>query len=87
MKLTMISAVWCPACLIMNKRMKEVIKDYPEWTFEKLDLDMDEEKTDSLNVGKTLPVYIISDDSNVEIRRLRGEKTVKQLHEELFDAK
>ena len=50
-------------------------------------MDMDEEKTDPLDVGKTLPVYIISDDANCEIRRVIGEKTVNQLHEEIFDAK
>jgi predicted DsbA family dithiol-disulfide isomerase len=35
MKLIAISAIWCPACLIMSKRVKEALQQYPDWTFEK----------------------------------------------------
>jgi thiol-disulfide isomerase/thioredoxin len=84
MKIVMISASWCPACLIVQKRMKtikDVIALYP---FEMLDIDFDEEKVSVYSVGKTLPVFIVLDDDGKEIRRIVGERTAQELTEDVF---
>lgn len=84
MKLVVISAIWCPACLIMGKRVKEALSQFPDWTFEKLDLDMDEDKALMWNPGKTLPVFIVLDDKGNEVRRVIGELSKDRLVKDVF---
>lgn len=84
MKLIVISAIWCPACLIMSKRVKETLAQYPRWTFQKLDLDMDEDEANRWNPGKTLPVFIVLDENEKEIRRVVGELSKDRLIKEVF---
>lgn len=84
MKLVVISAIWCPACLIMAKRVKEVLTQFPGWTFEKLDLDMDEDEALKWNPGKTLPVFIVLDESGKEVRRVIGELSKDRLVKDVF---
>ncbi len=84
MKIVMISASWCPACLIVNKRMKTIQDTIALYQFEILDLDFDEEKVAPYIVGKTLPVFIVLDDTGREIRRIVGERTALELKEEVF---
>ena len=84
MKCVMVSAVWCPACLIMNKRYSKLKEKFPEWTFKKLDIDFDEEVVEKLAVGKTLPVFIVYDEAHHEVRRVVGELNEKQLEQEVI---
>ena len=79
MKVIKITAIWCSACLIMNKRWKEIEKDYDIETIS-YDLDFDEEEVDKYNVGDTLPVFIIVDEDK-EIKRLVGEHSIDELKE------
>ena len=72
-----ISAVWCPSCLILNKHIKQLKKDYPNLEIKKLDYDLDEEEVETYNIGTKLPVIIIKE-NNKEINRLIGEKTYKE---------
>ena len=86
MKVVKITAVWCSACLIMNKRWKEIEKEYNIETIS-YDLDFDEEEIEKYNVGNTLPVFIIVDEDK-EINRLVGEHSIEELKEfikELID--
>ena len=39
-----ISAIWCPSCLILNKHLKRIKKEYPDINIKKLDYDLDEEQ-------------------------------------------
>ncbi len=71
MKVIKITAIWCSACLIMNKIWKEILKKYDIETIE-LDLDMDEEEVKKYNPGSILPVFIFEKDG-VEIKRIVGE--------------
>ena len=79
MKVIKITAIWCSACLIMNKRWKEIEKEYDIETIS-YDLDFDEEEVDKYNVGDTLPVFIIVDEDK-EIKRLVGEHSIDELKE------
>ena len=41
-KITVISAVWCPSCLILKKHLKKLNNEYPDLEIETLDYDFDE---------------------------------------------
>ena len=79
MKVIKITAVWCSACLIMNKRWKEIEKDYDIKTIS-YDLDFDEDEVKKYEVGEKLPVFIFVE-GDKEIGRLIGEKSVEEIKE------
>ena len=70
MKIVKISAIWCGACLIMNKVWNK-LKDKNIELIE-LDYDMDEEEVKKYNPGDILPVFIVYDNDK-EVLRLTGE--------------
>lgn len=72
-KLIVISAMWCPSCLILKKNLKKIQEEY-EIEYQLLDYDFDDE-VNELNVGETLPVIIYND------KRLIGEKNIEELIE------
>ena len=71
MKIVKISAIWCGACLIMNKVWNKLCENYE---FEKieLDYDMDEDEVSKYNPGDILPLFIIFDGEKEKIR-ITGE--------------
>jgi thiol-disulfide isomerase/thioredoxin len=71
-KLKVISAMWCPSCLLLKKQLKKVKEEY-NIDFEYLDYDLDEEEVSKYNVGEILPVIIYKD------KRLIGEKNYDEL--------
>ena len=75
MKYVMISAIWCPACIITNTAMDKVVEE-KHITVEKLDYDFDD--ISKYNVGKILPEIIVYKNDE-EIGRLIGEKNYKDL--------
>lgn len=77
MKVVKITALWCSACLIMNKRWDEVLKEKEIETIS-LDLDMDEEEVANYQVGDVLPVFIFYKEDK-EVRRIVGEKTTREM--------
>lgn len=74
MKLIRISAIWCPACIIMRPKIEEVIKKY---NLESVELDYDIDDVSKYNVD-TLPVFIL-EENGVEKVRIIGEKEIKEL--------
>ena len=70
MKIVKISAIWCGACLIMNKVWNK-LKDKDIELIE-LDYDMDEEEVKKYNPGDRLPVFIVFN-GDKEVLRLTGE--------------
>lgn len=80
MKLIKVTAVWCLSCILMNERINNAIKgkniDLIEY-----DYDDDEDIIKKYNIGKILPVLIITDDNGKELKRSTGEKTEKELNE------
>ena len=79
-KIIVISAVWCPSCLILKKHLKKLKQEYLGLEIESLDYDFDEEEVQKYNVGNKLPV-IISTNDNKEINRLIGEKSYDEILE------
>ena len=75
MKYIMVSALWCPACLITNSAIDKIIEE-KNITVEKLDYDFDD--ISKYNVGKTLPEIIVYKDDK-EVGRIIGEKNYKEL--------
>ena len=71
-EIIVISAVWCPSCLILKKELKKLHEEY-NLEFRTLDYDLDEDEVSKYNVGDKLPVIIYDD------KRLIGEKTYEEL--------
>lgn len=82
MKLIRISAVWCPACLIMRSRLDKLNTLFPSLETIEYDYDLDEEIVSKYNIGTTLPVFILEDNGK-EIKRIIGEKTAEYVIDEL----
>ncbi len=72
MKIIKIGALWCPACLIVNKALKKIDVEVISY-----DYDLDEE-VKKYNVGKILPVLIFEKDGK-EITRLVGEVSLNEI--------
>ena len=70
MKIVKISAIWCGACLIMNKVWNKLKNKDIELI--ELDYDMDEEEVKKYSPGDILPVFIVFDGEK-EVLRLTGE--------------
>ena len=79
-EVVVISAVWCPSCLILNKYLKKINKEHPNIKISKLDYDLDDDEVTKYNIGTKLPVIIIKKD-NQEIDRLIGEKKYEEIIE------
>lgn len=79
MKVVKITAVWCSACLIMNKIWNKVLEEKNIETIS-LDLDFDEEEANEYMPGEVLPVFIFMD-KDKEIKRITGEHTYEELME------
>ena len=79
-KIVVVSARWCPSCLILKKYINTIRKEY-NVEIDTLDYDFDEEKVKELNVGDKLPVIIYGDN------RLIGEKTYDEIIEFLEGVK
>ena len=80
MKLIKINAIWCSACLVMNKRIEKLQKEKNIEVIN-IDYDLDNEEALSYNPGNILPVLIFTDDDNNELKRLTGEIEYKELLE------
>lgn len=78
MNAILITAIWCPSCIIMRPRYQKILNDL-NIQYQELDFDDDEEEVEKLNVGKVLPVLILYKDGK-EINRLNGEKSIKELN-------
>ncbi len=80
MKLIKINAIWCSACLIMNKRVDKLKKERNIKVID-IDYDMENDKALEYNPGNILPVLIFTDDLDKELTRLTGEVDYKKLLE------
>lgn len=71
-EIIVISAVWCPSCLILKKNLKKLHEEY-QIDYQILDYDFDEEEVKKYNIGDKLPVIIYKD------KRLIGEKSYDEI--------
>ena len=79
MNIILVTAIWCPSCIIMRPRYQKLFEKF-NLKYVELDFDDDEEEVEKLNVGKTLPVCIIIKDGK-EKTRISGEKSLKELED------
>ena len=77
MKLVKIGALWCPACLIVNKSINKIKENY-NIDIDEYDYDFDEDIVKDYNVGDTLPVLIFFNNNN-EYKRLIGEVSYNEI--------
>lgn len=82
MKIIKISAMWCPACLIMNKTWKKIKEGYPDIEIVNLDYDIDSLEVEKYEPGKILPVIIFID-KDKEVNRLIGEIPIEKIRSEI----
>ncbi len=75
-KIIVISALWCPSCLIIKKNIKKISEEYSNLNIEILDYDFDEDRVKDYNVGEILPVLILENNS-----RLIGEISYDEIIE------
>lgn len=78
MNIILVTALWCPSCIIMRPLYEKVINNL-NLHCKELDFDDDESEVDKLNVGSTLPVCIIYRDDK-EVMRIIGEKNLNDLN-------
>ena len=77
--LIVISATWCPTCLILKKHLKR-LKEENNLEIKYLDYDFDEEEVKKFNVGDILPVMVVTKGGE-ETGRLIGEKEYDEILE------
>lgn len=70
--LIVISAVWCPSCLLLKKHLKRLREEY-NLNYQLYDYDLDEDEIKKYNVGEKLPVMICGE------KRLIGEKSYEEI--------
>lgn len=81
MKILKFNAIWCSGCLVMKKVINEIKELYKDIEIIDYDYDIDEDMVNKWNVGTLIPVLIFVDEKDIEITRLRGEKTTKEIVE------
>lgn len=78
MKIIIINAMWCPGCLISKSIWNEIKLMYPNIEYINYDYDLDEENIIKYNIGDIVPV-VIFEKNNIEIKRVIGEKSKKEI--------
>lgn len=82
MKLLKIGASWCGPCQTMNKRLKDFnICDVIHY-----DVDNEDEKTTSIVEKykiRNIPVIILVDDNNTELKRWNGLTNIADIENEI----
>lgn len=81
MKVLKFGAVWCPGCLIMKPRWREIEKENSWLKTEYYDFDTDKKAIEEYKVESTLPVFVFLDKDGKEFLRLDGEVDKKELVE------
>lgn len=79
MKVIKIGAVWCPGCLIMKPRWKEIEKENSWLVTEYYDFDNEKEAVKKYNIDSTLPTFVFLDKQGNEFLRLNGEVSKDEL--------
>ena len=72
MEIIIISALWCPSCLVMKKIYKNLENKYKDIKFSYLDYDFDSDTIEKYKVEKILPIFIVLK-NNIEVKRIIGE--------------
>lgn len=82
MRVVKIGAIWCGACLVMNKVWSQLQKNYQFEAIE-LDYDIDEDEVKKYSPGDILPVFIFFNEDDQEIGRMIGEHSYVEMENKL----
>ncbi len=80
LKIVKVGALWCSACLVTNNALNKIKDEYKDIEIINIDYDYDCEEVLKYNVGKVLPELIFLKNDK-EVRRLKGEKSYKEIKE------
>lgn len=80
MKIVRISSMWCPSCLVTKRYFDDLKEKYKDIEYIEYDYDIDD--ISKYDVKDILPVVIVFKD-DVEIMRLIGENSLKDIEKEL----
>lgn len=78
MKIVRLTALWCPACIVMHQMWQELEQLYPDIEFIKYDIDIDEEMADYYDNPTILPLIVFYRNEQ-ELLKVNGEKNKKEL--------
>jgi thiol-disulfide isomerase/thioredoxin len=73
MKVLKFGAVWCPGCLVMKPRWKEIETENSWLQTGYYDFDKDKEMVEKYQITNVLPVFVFLDKNGNEFLRLNGE--------------
>lgn len=79
MKVLKFGAVWCPGCLVMKPRWKDIETENPWLQTEFFDFDQNKEAVEMYKIDRNLPVAVFLDSKGEEILRLSGEVEKEKL--------
>lgn len=81
MKVLKFGAVWCPDCIIMKPRWKELEKEHSWLETRYFDFDENKEEVEKYKVGPEIPCFIFLDKDEKELVRYSGDTSKKVLIE------
>jgi thiol-disulfide isomerase/thioredoxin len=87
MKVLKFGAAWCPGCIIMGPRWKEIEAEHSWLQTEYYDFDKDKEAVEKYNINDTLPTFVFLDKESNEFLRLNGEVEKEKLVEIIIQNK
>lgn len=79
MELIVITAVWCPSCIVMRARLEKIKAECPWLKVREFNYDKDLEAREKYQIGKEIPVFILLDKDQNQRLRLEGEIDRKDL--------
>ncbi len=82
MKVLKFGAVWCPGCLVMKPRWKEIESENDWLKTEYYDADESEDVLKQYQVGD-LPTFIFLDKDGKELERIVGQRSKEILVEKI----
>ncbi|MFZ9242612.1 MAG: thioredoxin family protein [Sediminibacterium sp.] len=82
MKIIDFWAEWCQPCKMMEPILKEIEKEYPNITIEKVNVDEDTAKTQNFEIS-TIPTFVLVNEEGREIKRVKGAMPKYKLLKEL----
>lgn len=87
MKVLKFGAVWCPGCIIMRPRWREIEQEQQWLKTEYYDYDSDTDMVTKYRITNKLPVCIFLDTEDNELKRLTGEVSKQELLELILQFK
>lgn len=83
-RVIILTAVWCPACIVVKNTIKKIQKEYVLFKPEYIDIDEEEALAQHYEPLKVLPIFILLDENDQVIKRLSGELSKETIMKEFM---